>query len=483
MKMYYICPIKKPNRGFNILLNINMSEKVKFGSKVGVIAATVGSAVGLGNIWRFPSEAQENGGAIFLIIYLACILFLGIPVMLAEFSLGRSACSDVTSAYTKFTPHKKWWFNGVLALVAAYLIMSFYMVVAGWTLEYLWQSITGGLYDGYNGVVANGDAFFVGKMNTMLHSDWNSLLWTGICITINLFVLLRGVQKGIEKMSNLMMPVLFIILLVLCAVSLSLPKAAEGVMFFLKPDLSALNADVFISALGQAFFSLSLGLGILITFAAYYPHDTKLTSTATTVALLDFFVAFVMGLIIFPGMKSFALDTSEANFAGTTLVFVTLPEIFANIGGTRIWSILFFMLLSVAAITSTISLAEVTIFSIQSRFKKSRKMACIIAIVPLFLTSSLCSLSQGSLGWLKIGGLNLFDFLDTVATNFMLPIGSIFLCIYVGWILPRSFLKEQLTNNGTVKSRVFPLVLLSIRYIAPILILIILISSILDVLK
>ncbi|MEF9923506.1 MAG: sodium-dependent transporter [Muribaculaceae bacterium] len=460
-----------------------MSGKAKFGSKIGLVVATVGSAVGLGNVWRFPSEVQSNGGAAFLLVYIACVFLLGIPVMLAEFSLGRGGNSDAVGAFKNLTPTKKWWLVGVLGVIASYLILSFYMVVAGWTLEYFWQSLTGNLFVGINeNSNATMDSAFVARMNDMIASSWNPLIWTSIMIVLNLIVLLKGVQKGIEKMSNILMPLLFVLLIIFCGISLSLPNAKEGVDFFLNPDFSKINSDMLISALGQAFFSLSLGMGILITYSAYYPHDTKLGRTAIMVSMLDFFVAFIMGLIIFPAVKTFGLDADPAGLKGVTLVFVTLPEVFMQMPGSQIWSTLFFLLLSVAAITSTISLSEVSISLMQDRFKMSRRGACFLVILPLFVFSAVCSLSQGPLSFIRIGGLNIFDFLDTFATNILLPISSILLCIYVGWILPHDFMKQELNNHGTMKSYSFPIVLFIVRFLAPILIGAILVYKLIEIL-
>ena len=338
-----------------------MSQKIKFGSKIGLIAATVGSAVGLGNVWRFPAETQANGGAVFLLIYICCVFLLGIPVMTAEFSLGRGGASDATGVFRNVTPDRKgWWMVGALAILASYLILSFYMVVSGWTLEYLFQSITGNLYhaDTSTASFPAEEQLFTDRMSQYISGTYRPLVMTYIMLAANLVVLLKGVQKGIEKMSNIMMPILFILLVIFCAVSLSLPKASEGVAFFLRPDFSAVNAGTVVNALGQAFFSLSLAMGILVTYASYYPADTKLTRTAVTVSLLDLGVAILMGLIIFPAVMTFGL--ADHNLAGSALVFVTLPEIFAQMGWTQFWSALFFLLLAVGAFTSTISLAEVS---------------------------------------------------------------------------------------------------------------------------
>lgn len=456
-----------------------MSEKIKFKSKVGIIAATVGSAVGLGNVWRFPAETQANGGAVFLFIYILCIFILGIPVMTAEFSLGRGGNSDAIGAFRNVTPKRKgWWMVGALAILASYLILSFYMVVSGWTLEYLIQSLTGNLYTtGTDTAVSIGisgeEILFRDRMSQYITGTYRPLVMTYIMLIANLCVLLLGVRKGIEKVSNIMMPILFMLLLIFCAVSLSLPKASEGLAFFLKPDFSSVTPSTFVNALGQSFFSLSLAMGILVTYAGYYPADTKLTRTAVTVSLLDLMVAILMGVIIFPAVMTFGL--SDHQLAGSALVFITLPEIFAQMGGTLFWSSLFFLLLSVAAFTSTISLAEVSVAFMQCHFKMSRIKACLTVIAPLFLLSSICSLSIGAWSDFTICGMTIFDFLDTIATNIMLPLGGILLCIYMGWIAPRSFFYNEITNNGTLRSRTFGVMAFVVKWIAPILIAIILI--------
>ena len=459
-----------------------MAEKAKFGTKIGLIAATVGSAVGLGNVWRFPAETQANGGAAFLIIYIFCIFLFGIPVMTSEFALGRGGNADAIGSFRNITPGKRWWMVGGLAIIASYIILSFYMVVSGWTLEYLWQSVTGHLYEpvstaaGFSDIEA-ADKQFSTRMTEFIATDTRPLIMTYIMLIANIGILLLGVKKGIEKFSNILMPLLFLLLIIFCGVALSLPKAGEGIEFFLRPDFSKVTASTFIHAVGQAFFSLSLGMGILITYSSYYPQSTKLTRTAVTVSLLDLLVAFLMGIIIFPGVMTFGL--SDHQLAGSTLVFVTLPEIFAQMPFTQLWSALFFLLLTVAAFTSTISLAEVSVAFIQEYFKTSRTKACFIVILPLFILSSICALSVGAWSDFTIAGLTIFDFLDYTATNIMLPIGSILICIYMGWVAPKKFFYDELTNHGTIKSYAFGSIRFIVKWIAPILIATILISSLL----
>ena len=454
-----------------------MSSKNELGTKIGLIAATVGSAVGLGNVWRFPAETQTNGGAAFLLLYIVCVLLLGIPVMLAEFSLGRGGRSDAIGVFKKLSPLSKWWITGLLAVIASYIIICYYMVVAGWTLEYFIESVGGGLYDTLNAAASQQSlrGTFSAKMDEYVSSDLRPLLYTYAMIAINIAVLLGGVRKGIENLSNVLMPLQFVILLVLCFITLSLPDSGEGVKFFLTPDFSRITPGVVVSALGQAFFSLSLGMGILITYSSYYPADTKLVRTSVIVSLLSLLVAVLMGLIIFPAVKSFGLDSEPLR--GATLVFVTLPEVFANLPAPRVWSALFFLLLLVAALTSTISIAEVSVKMMIDRFRLSRRAGVFIVLLPLLGFSAVCSLSFGSLADFRIFGLTVFDLFDQVTTNIFLPVISLGVCIYMGWFAPKHLLADELSNNGTLRSPFTGIILFIIKYVAPVLIATILISN------
>ncbi len=458
-----------------------MSEKANFSSKIGLVMATVGSAVGLGNVWRFPAETQANGGAAFLIVYVACTILLGIPVMLAEFSLGRAGRSDAVGAFRRLSPHTAWWGVGAVSIVASYLILTFYMVVAGWTLIYLIQSVDGGLYEGIQTIhgPASADGYFQQKMNDYICTDLTPLLATYGMIALNIGVLMWGVQKGIERLSNVLMPVLFVILLALCCVTLTLPDAGVGLEYFLKPDFSKITPAVLVNALGQTFFSLSLGMGILITYSAYYPADTKLGKTSGIVSLMSLLVAVLMGFIIFPAVTSFGLADHELR--GATLIFVTLPEVFANLPAPWLWSTLFFVLLLVAALTSCVSIAEVTIAFMQDRLHLSRVKATLAVLLPLVALSALCSLSFGSLSDFTIFGRTIFDFLDNFATNILLPLVSIGVCVYVGWFAPKSLLKQELTNYDSRRSRSHAVVLMLIRYLAPLMIALILLSNFVEI--
>ena len=304
-----------------------MGERAKFATKLGVIATTVGSAVGLGNIWRFPYEAGMNGGGAFLMIYILCVLILGVPVMCAEFIIGRKSKSDTVDAFKKLIPGSRWYYIGYIGILASILILGYYMVISGWTLEYLFQAAC-------NNLTGKTAAEFKAEQNAFIQNDFRPLLWIYIFLFINYIIISKGVQKGIEKMSNILMPILFIILIVFCIRSLTLPEANEGLKFFLHPDFSKITPQVIVRAMGQAFFSLSLGMGILITYSSYFNNKTHLIKTAGTVAILDTTVAILAGVIIFPAVFSYGVDP----VAGPDLVFVTLPNVFNQMPVSALWS-------------------------------------------------------------------------------------------------------------------------------------------------
>ena len=456
-----------------------MKENTGFGSKIGLLAATIGSAVGLGTIWRFPAIVQDQGGSAFLLVYLVCLLVFGVPIMLAEFSLGRAGGSDIIGIFSQNTKSKGWQIVGIMGLLASNLILPYYMVVAGWSLEYLWHSVSGGLFEGVdmsNDIGANCQVF-EGKMQESITTKFSPIFWTYMMIVANLVILVRGVQKGIENLSKYLMPVLFIMLVILCGVSLSLPNASVGVEFFLKPDFSKVTLDMVIKAIGQAFFSLSLGMGILLTYAAYFPKDTKMPRTAVTVSLSTLLIAILMGLIIFPAAACFNMAGDANQLSGTTLVFVTLPAIFTQMQGTYVWALLFFFLLFVATITSTVSIAEVSIAYLCRKFGISRTASCFWVLTPLFLTSALCSLSLSGVSALQFWGVSLFDVLDGFTTNYLLPISGIGVCIYLGWVMKKPNYLLEVSNNGTYKSRVGEYAFYCIKYLCPVLLFVLLVSS------
>lgn len=439
-----------------------MARRAQFTTRLGVIAATVGSAVGLGNVWRFPYEAGVNGGGAFLLVYLLFILAIGIPVITAEFIIGRSARANVYGAFKRLPGSRAWNFIGLNGILAAILILSFYSVVAGWTAEYFIDSLTG-----FGG--ASSTAELHSRFGSFTAS-WKSVLWTLIFLGINFFILRRGVQKGIERMSNMMMPLLFAILLIFALNSLTLPSAAQGLEFLFTPDFSQLTPTVWLGAMGQAFFSLSIGLGCLITYSGYFKPQTKLLGTAVTTAGLDTLVAILSGIIIFPAVFSFG----ESPAAGPKLVFEVLPSIFQGMTLGRLWSPLFFLLLLLASLTSTISMAEIAIAYFSEERKMSRSSATALTIGICGVLGTLCALSFGPLGEFTICGMTIFNLFDFVSSTVLLPLGGIFISLYVGFVLKRSAVDAQLQR---VPAAVVGAVLFCLRFVAPICITLIFLSG------
>ena len=439
-----------------------MSKRAQFATKMGVIAASVGSAVGLGNIWRFPYEAGAHGGSAFIFIYILCVLLLGIPVIIAEFVIGRSTHKNANSAIKSLAPGSKFHFVSYIGIIASVMILSFYSVVAGWIVDYLFLSIQGGLSghtpQGYSDI-----------FNSLASSPWRSTLWTVLFLGINFLILRKGIQKGIERISNFMMPVLFILLLIFCVNSLLLPEAKKGIEFMFKPDFSQVSPSMIIGAMGQAFFSLSLGLTCLLTYSSYFSDKTPLIKSATIIAILDTCVAILAGIIIFPAVFSFGAEPT----AGPKLVFEILPNIFQQMPGGYFWSVAFFTLLFFASITSTISMSEIFITFCTEEHKMSRKKATSLNTIIALVLGTLCALSFNVLGHIRLFDKTIFDLFDYVSSNILLPAGGFILAVFVGWVMNKKTVKDQLTNNGTLNVRTMRPILFCIRYIAPIAILLI----------
>lgn len=429
------------------------SSRAVFATKFGVIATTVGSAVGLGNIWRFPYEAGTHGGGAFMLCYIIFVLLLGIPVIVAEFTLGRQTRSNYLGAFYRLRARRGWRVLAYAGIIASLMIASFYSVVAGWTLEYSREALTGKLTADVAGHAESFRAFTTGV--------WPPVIATVIFLLINHLVVSRGVQKGIERVSNILMPLLFVILLTLCINSLFLPGAKEGLRFLFKPDFSALTPQVVIGALGQAFFSLSIGLGCMLTYASYFSDNTNLVRTAGITAGLDTMVAILAGVLIFPAVFSFGISP----VAGPTLVFEVLPTVFAQLPGGAVWASLFFVMLFVASLTSTISMSEINVSFFVEEFHFSRRAACLLSTGITLVFGVLCALSFSGIS--NIGSFSFFDFLNNFSSNIILPIGGLGISIYVGWVLDKAIFARQLTNDGTLRAPV-RLIRLMLRYIAPV---------------
>ena len=431
-------------------------SRAQFGTKLGVIATTVGSAVGLGNIWRFPYEAGSHGGGAFLLIYIGLIFIIGIPVICAEFIMGRSTRRNIFGAFRSLHSQPQWAWIGYMGIVASILILSFYSVVAGWTLEYFVQSAVAGLTEfGGDGRHVAFDEFSTG---------WRPVMWTLIFLLCNGLILMRGVRKGIEKASNILMPVLFILLVVFCINSLLMPGAKEGLEFLFKPDFSKVDSSMLIGALGQAFFSLSIGLGTMMIYASYFSDSTPLVKSASLTASLDTLVAILAGVIIFPAVFTFNAEPA----AGPRLVFEVLPDIFHNLPGGAIWSTLFFFLLFLASLTSTISMSEICIAFFCEQFGLSRRKATLLNTGIAMGLGALCAMSFGILDDFKIFGLTIFNLFDYAASNVMLPLGGMCISIFVGWFINRNIVESQLKGTGTIQMWFLRLIVFSLRFVAPI---------------
>lgn len=438
-----------------------MSEekRVTFGSKLGVLMATVGSAVGLGNIWRFPYMLGENGGAAFLLIYIICILILGLPVMITEFFIGRHTHKNAAGAFKSIAPGTQWSLIGYNGVLAAFLILGFYSVIAGWTLEYILQSVTSPMSD-------KSVESFASEFKLFSSGIIRPIGWTIAFIAITHIIIVSGVKNGIERASKIMMPILFLILFILCVRSITLPNADKGLAFLFNPDFSKITSSVTLSAMGQAFFSLSIGMGCLITYASYFNKKTNLQTTALQVTLLDSLVAILAAIMIFPAVFSFGI----APTAGPELVFITLPNVFAQLPLANVWSFIFFILLALAALTSTISLHEVATAYVHEELNFSRAKAALLVSAGVLILGIISSLSFGLLKEQTIFGLTFFDLLDYITAKIMLPLGGMMICIFAGLRVDKKILKAELTNQGTVPFYFFNTYAFFMKYVAPVLI-------------
>ncbi|MBP5643437.1 MAG: sodium-dependent transporter [Bacteroidales bacterium] len=443
------------------------NNKENFGSKFGIIAAAAGSAIGLGNIYRFPCEAGANGGGAFFIVYLAIVLFMGLPLMLSEFVIGRRSGKNPVGAFKALANGSKGWgVIGYLGVLAAFLILAFYSTVAGWTIDAVGKSIIN-YYHGLDKATIQND------FQNLLNETWQPILSEGIFIFLTAFVIVKGVTKGIEKYSKILMPILFGILIVLCIKSLTLPGAKDGLVFFLKPDFSKITGKVLINALGQAFFSLSLGMGALITYGSYIAKKDNLTSTAFAVCISDTLIAVLAGIVIFPAAFTFGIRPE----AGNELAFVTLPMLFDQMAGGYFFCLIFFLLLTIAALTSSISLLEVPVLYLTEQLNMNRKKATIYTAITVFI---LCVISSESLhdgSPLRLFGASIFDTLDMVSSTFLLTIGGLLTVIFLGWKMKKSDFMDEYTNGGTISMRLRKPIYYIIKFLAPLAITVILISQ------
>ena len=450
------------------------NARENFGSKIGAMLATAGSAVGLGNIWRFPIETGQNGGAAFIIIYAACVFLLGIPIMMSEFFIGRHTQTNTAGAYRKLAPGTPWKWVGRLGVLTGFVILSYYSVVAGWTAEYTRLAI-GNCFDGKSA------ADFPTIFNELVSNPWKSVAWMLAFMVVTHIIVVRGVKGGIEKFSKVMMPALFIILIVLAVCSATLPGASQGLEFLFRPDFSKITGSVVLNAMGQAFFSLSLGLGCLCTYGSYFASDTNIGKTALNVSLIDTFVAIMSGLIIFPAVFNAGYAISS-NDIGPSLLFITMPNVFQQAFGNVPLlsygvSVLFYFLLVVAALTSTISMHEVVTAYVSEEFNMNRRKAATIVTTACSTVGIVCALSFGPFAGVKLFDMTIFDLFDYVSSNIFLPVGGMFISIFAGWYLDKKIVRDEITNYGSLRAPYLRFIIFILRYFAPVAIAIILLNQ------
>lgn len=433
------------------------TTRATFGGKFGVLMATLGTAVGLGNIWRFPYMCGAHGGGAFLFVFILCVLFLGLPVMITEFFIGRHSQRNVTGAFDVLAPNTRWNLIGYNGVITSFLILGFYTVVSGWTLEYMLQSV----FHSFENKTA---ADFVADFNSFSTAITRPIFWTFIVIIITQAVIMSGVKKGIERSAKILMPLLFVFLLLLAIRSVTLPNATIGLKYFFDPDFSKINSAAVLSAMGQAFFSLSIGMGCLITYSSYFGKKTNMQETAFQVNIISIVVSILAGIIIFPAAFSFGIQPT----AGAELVFITLPNVFAQLPFGNLWAFIFYSLLAVAAITSVISLHEVVTLYLHEEHHITRKGAANYVSFGVAVLASISSLSLGVLKEYTLFGLTFFEFLDYITAKIMLPIGGMMACIFVGFRIEKKILKAELTNEGTIPFYFFNCYAFFIKYIAPV---------------
>lgn len=449
------------------------NSKTLFASKIGAILAAAGSAVGLGNIWRFPTEAGDNGGAAFILIYVLFMLLLGVPVMVTEFVIGRYGQKDVKHSFVSMAGGRKGWkWMGLLPVCAGVLVLSYYAVVAGWTLYYAYTA-------GMNGFAGKDASQYAADFASFSSHPVMPVMWMAIIVMMTCGVVALGVQKGIERGSKVMMPILFVFIIVLVCCSLSLPGAGKGLKFLFQPDFSKVSGTIVLSAMGQAFFSLSVGICCLCTYACYFSKEVNLFKDGLSVAAIDTLVALCSGLIIFPAVYSIpALEPD----AGPALVFITLPNVFQTVFGgipalAYVFSLMFYLLLVMAALTSSISMLEMAAAYFHKEFNVSRMWSAFGVGITCVVLGTCCSLSFGKWSDVTVFGMGFFDLFDFLVAKFMMPIGSFLMCLFVGWVVDEKIVRNEFTNNGTVANNIYNVWRFIVRYVAPILISVIFINE------
>ncbi|MGY3818637.1 sodium-dependent transporter [Gemella morbillorum] len=438
-----------------------MSEKSQWGSKIGFILASAGSAIGLGAVWKFPYMTAANGGGSFLLVFLIFTLLIGLPLLLAEFVLGRGAAVSAVKTFGKLGKNKKYNIFGIIGAFALFVLLSFYSVIGGWILVYLGISIADAL-----GIYSTSD--YVALFSTIISNPWIALGAQAMFILLNVLIVSRGVQKGIERASKIMMPMLFIIFLIIITRSLTLPNSMAGVTYFLKPDFSKITTSGLLFALGQSFFALSIGVTAMLTYASYLNKQVNMVQSGVSVVIMNIAVSIMAGLAIFPAMSSFGMESE----GGPSLLFIVLPQLFNNMAFGKIFYILFLILFLFATITSSVVMLEINVGNLTDQKNTNRTKWSVIVGILTFVFGIPSALSYGTLANTLFFGKTFFDSMDFLVSNILMPLGCLFLSIFTGYVLDRKVAMRELhvKEDNRVSLGFFKVWLFLLRYILPIII-------------
>ncbi|MCM2591393.1 sodium-dependent transporter [Rossellomorea marisflavi] len=443
-----------------------MAAKQQWTSKLGFILAAAGSAIGLGAIWKFPYMAGANGGGVFFLLFILFTVLIGAPILLAEFIIGRKAGADAITSYKKLAPNSYWHLIGYLGTIVSFIILSFYSVVGGWILSYLWRSVTGSLS-------GNTQEGYAALFDSVISNPWEVLIAQGVFMVMTIMVVQGGVQKGIERASRYMMPSLFILFFVLVIRALTLDGAMEGVRFLLLPDWSQLTGKTVLLAMGQAFFALTVGLSVMVTYASYLPKDDSMPKSAISVSGLNILISLLAGLVIFPAVYALGFQPDQ----GPGIAFVVLPAVFNEMAFGGLFFTIFLVLLLFATLTSAFSILEIGVAGLSKGASTKRvKFSWMVGILA-FVAGIPSALSFGVLGDIKIAGLNFFDFADNITSNFGLPIGALLISMFIGYRLKKEDVWDEVRLGSSISRGVFNAWMILIRIIVPVAILLILITN------
>ncbi len=443
-----------------------MEKRGNFSGSIGFVIAAAGSAVGLGNIWRFPYLAAKYGGGIFLLVYVILVLSFGYTLMLSENAIGRSTGKGPLAAFAEL--NKKWAFLGVLLTVIPCIILPYYNVIGGWVIKYAFEYLRGS-----HSLLAQGNYF-----SDMISNPVQLLICQIIFSVMTIFVILRGVEHGIEKYSKILMPMLIILALAISVYSVSLPGALAGVKYFFIPNFKNFSLSGVVAALGQMFYSLSLAMGIMISYGSYLPKNADMDKSVKQIEIFDTIVAVLAGLMIIPSVFAFSGGDSAALKSGPGLMFITLPQVFEKMGFSTLIGSLFFLLVLFAALTSSISIMEAIVSSITDTFKLSRTSATIFVGIYSIVIGVFPALGYSVLSNVKIFGFDILDFMDFITNNILMPVSALLTCIFVAYVIGIGFIKKEVQLSGKFgREKIYNVM---IKYIAPVLLVVILISSILN---